>query len=38
MLPSDMKKGTTFEMVPGGVYEYDMLTEGMNAVLVVSES
>jgi glycerophosphoryl diester phosphodiesterase len=34
MLPSDMKKGTTFEMVPGGVYEYDMLTEGMNAVLV----
>ena len=33
-LPSDMKKGTTFEMVPGGVYEYDMLTEGMNAVLV----
>ena len=34
MLPSDMKKGTTFEMVPGGVYEYDMLTEGMDAVLV----
>ena len=32
-LPSDMKKGTTFEMVPGGVCEYDMLTEGMNAVL-----
>lgn len=33
-LPQDMKKGTTFEMVPGGVYEYDMLTEGMHAVLV----
>ena len=33
-LPSEMKKGTTFEMVPGGADEYDMLTEGMNAVLV----
>ena len=33
-LPTEMKKGTTFEMVPGGVYEYDMLTEGMDAVLI----
>ena len=33
-LPSNMKKGTTFEMIPGGVYEYDILTEGMDAVLI----
>lgn len=32
-LPAGMKKGTTFEMVPGGMDEYDMLTEGMHAVL-----
>lgn len=33
-LPNNMSKGTTFEMVPGGVYEYDMLTEGVNTVLI----
>ena len=33
-LPSNMKKGTTFEMVPGSVYEYDMITDGMDAVLI----